>query len=156
LFVGWVRTPDGELVQTRMGRSVSMASQAELSDIMAGIAQQRTVDERPAISHTRSFGTEPRQRKPAPSSSSSSSSSSSRARPTNDKGLFALLRQSLWLAAVCVCVFLFSRVCAVIDVDMLTLDKTAWSDVLAAFDDHRDLTNNNSDAGYVSTHCSPL
>jgi hypothetical protein len=111
----WVRTPDGELVQTRGARSVSLASQEELSDIMASVASAKTLDE--------------------VSKSGARSTFASRALNGGDDVSGRNKKTSLRPEVAA-----NGASPSVINVDFATLTGTAWNDVLASLDEQRDLT----------------
>jgi Ran GTPase-activating protein (RanGAP) involved in mRNA processing and transport/transcription elongation factor Elf1 len=143
---GWVRTPDGELVQTRGGRSVSIASQAELSDIMASLAQARTVDEQiaPSAAGARSalLG------RHASVATSIAPSGGATTRKTYASRAFEKSEPIQRSASASSATSAASdgrpsrpteQTSPVINVDFATLTGTDWNDVLASLDEHRDM-----------------
>jgi transcription elongation factor Elf1 len=160
----WVRTPDGELVQTRGGRSVSIASQAELSDIMASLAQARTVDEQMggagsalAAATTRGDLTRHVSVSTALAPPSSRKSFASRAFEKSEKSEPILRAASSTgtvgrQAAAAAAARPTEQTAPVINVDFATLTGTDWNDVLASLDEHRDIGPSSASAALSPRH----
>jgi hypothetical protein len=154
-----VRMPDGDMVETRGMRSVSMASQAELQEIMTGLASAHTADE------ALKYGQRTTQWKAAALPSGKPHAARAVAAPQSTSTTPALAQSaslpsiSAPAASVSATSSTSSRgapdlLDKVINVDLSTLDRAAWNEVLLAFDQKRDLVDANADASATTSTSS--